>query len=43
VLLIHQDPFDRALIGQATVEGLALVTTDREIAKYASERFRVVS
>lgn len=39
---IHQDPFDRALIAQAVVEGLTLVTTDGEIPKYASERFRVV-
>jgi PIN domain nuclease of toxin-antitoxin system len=40
---IHQDPFDRALIAQATVENLALVTVDREIAKYASPRLRVIS
>ncbi|MGA3097240.1 MAG: type II toxin-antitoxin system VapC family toxin [Bryobacteraceae bacterium] len=39
---IHQDPFDRALIAQATVEDLELVTTDREIPRYASARFRVV-
>ena len=39
---IHQDPFDRALIAQATVEGLTLATTDGEIGKYASARFRVV-
>ena len=40
---VHQDPFDRALIAQATVEELALVTTDREIPRYASARLRVVS
>ena len=39
---IHQDPFDRALIAQATVEGLSLVTTDRVIGEYAGERFTVV-
>jgi len=39
---IHQDPFDRALIAQATVEDLVLVTTDEKIALYASERFRVI-
>jgi len=39
---IHQDPFDRALIAQAIVEGLTLVTTDTEIPKYRSERFQVV-
>lgn len=40
--LIHKDPFDRALIAQATVERLTLVTTDGEISRYASERFRVI-
>ena len=40
---IHRDPFDRVLIAQAAVEDLTLVTTDREIPPYASERFRVVS
>jgi PIN domain nuclease of toxin-antitoxin system len=38
---IHTDPFDRALIAQATVENLVFVTTDQVVAKYASERFRV--
>jgi PIN domain nuclease of toxin-antitoxin system len=38
----HQDPFDRALIAQATVEDLALVTTDAVIGRYAGERLRVV-
>jgi PIN domain nuclease of toxin-antitoxin system len=39
---IHKDPFDRVLIAQATAEDLELVTTDAEISRYASERFRVV-
>lgn len=39
---IHKDPFDRMLIAQATAEGLALVTTDGEIARYASKILRVV-
>jgi PIN domain nuclease of toxin-antitoxin system len=39
---IHKDPFDRALIAQAIVEDLELVTTDAEIPRYASARFRVV-
>lgn len=39
---IHQDPFDRALIAQAIVEDLTLVTTDRVIPRYASERCRVI-
>ena len=40
---VHQDPFDRALIAQATVEDLALVTTDAVIPRYGSRRLRVVS
>lgn len=40
---IHQDPFNRALIAQAMVEDLTLVTLDAEIPKYASERFRVLA
>jgi PIN domain nuclease of toxin-antitoxin system len=39
---VHKDPFDRALIAQAIVEDLTLVTTDEEIPKYASGRFRVL-
>lgn len=40
---IHQDPFDRALIAQAIVEELTLLTTDSEIAKYKAPRFRVIA
>jgi PIN domain nuclease of toxin-antitoxin system len=32
--LIHQDPFDRILIAQATVEGITLLTADAIVAKY---------
>lgn len=39
---IHKDPFDRILIGQATVEGLTLVTADAEIARYASADLKVI-
>jgi PIN domain nuclease of toxin-antitoxin system len=39
---IHKDPFDRALIGQAAVEELELVTTDGEIPLYASARIKIV-
>ena len=39
---VHQDPFDRALIAQATVEDLSLLTTDGVIPHYVSERFRVI-
>lgn len=31
---IHKDPFDRILVAQATVEGIALLTSDAVIAKY---------
>jgi PIN domain nuclease of toxin-antitoxin system len=37
---IYQDPFDRAMVAQAIAEDLALLTTDREIPKYASNRFQ---
>jgi PIN domain nuclease of toxin-antitoxin system len=30
----HSDPFDRMLIAQAQVDGLTLVTSDREIRRY---------
>jgi PIN domain nuclease of toxin-antitoxin system len=39
---IHKDPFDRMLIAQATVEGLALVTGDARVARYAAKGLRVV-
>jgi PIN domain nuclease of toxin-antitoxin system len=39
---IHKDPFDRMLIAQATAEGLALVSSDGNIARYASKSLRVV-
>lgn len=40
---IHKDPFDRMLIAQAIAANLILVTTDREIPKYANERLQVFS
>jgi PIN domain nuclease of toxin-antitoxin system len=39
---IHKDPFDRMLIAQAMAADLTLVTTDREIPKYAGARLRVL-
>jgi PIN domain nuclease of toxin-antitoxin system len=39
---IHKDPFDRALIAQATVEKLTLITTDSEVVEYASQRVRIL-
>jgi PIN domain nuclease of toxin-antitoxin system len=40
---IHQDPFDRVLIAQASIENMVFATLDSEIPKYASERFRLLS
>jgi PIN domain nuclease of toxin-antitoxin system len=37
----HRDPFDRMLIAQATVEGLTLVTADRQVQKYDVPLLRV--
>ncbi len=31
---IHKDPFDRILIAQSIVEGIALITADPLVAKY---------
>lgn len=33
----HKDPFDRLLIAQALVEGIPIVTADRNFAKYGVE------
>ena len=32
---IHKDPFDRLLVAQATVEGIMLLTADKQVAKYS--------
>jgi len=34
----HHDPFDRLLVAQARVEGLRLVTRDRQLARYGVDR-----
>ncbi len=34
----HADPFDRLMVAQAQVEGLFLVSGDRQIARYDVER-----
>jgi PIN domain nuclease of toxin-antitoxin system len=31
---VHRDPFDRMLVAQATVEGVTLLTHDRELLAY---------
>jgi PIN domain nuclease of toxin-antitoxin system len=33
----HRDPFDRVLVAQAQVDGLQLVTADRQLEAYAVE------
>jgi PIN domain nuclease of toxin-antitoxin system len=33
----HRDPFDRLLVAQAELEGLALVTADGELSRYGIE------
>ena len=38
----HKDPFDRILIAQATVEELALVTSDAGMTKYASVALKII-
>lgn len=32
--LLHRDPWDRLLIAQAMMEGLTIVTTDKQIPAY---------
>ena len=39
--LHHRDPFDRLLIAQAQVEGLVLVTGDKDLAQYGIPILRV--
>ena len=31
---LHRDPFDRLLVAQAQLEGLSVLTTDRQLAAY---------
>ncbi len=38
---LHQDPFDRILVAQATVEGITLLTTDSLVAQYPGPIRRV--
>lgn len=38
----HKDPFDRILIAQAMTEHLVLVTSDKDIARYASKELKIV-
>lgn len=33
---VHKDPFDRILIAQALTEGLVLLTSDRQLARYGA-------
>lgn len=38
---IHKDPFDRLLLAQAMTEGLTLLTTDAQLARYPGPIQRV--
>ena len=38
---IHKDPFDRLLVAQATVEGIALLSSDAAVADYGGVVRRV--
>jgi PIN domain nuclease of toxin-antitoxin system len=38
---LHKDPFDRILVAQATVEGIALLTSDPLVAQYPGPVRRV--
>ena len=38
---LHEDPFDRLMIGQAAVEDMQLVTADRKLARYPGNILRV--
>jgi len=31
---LHKDPFDRILLAQAITEGITLLTTDAQVARY---------
>lgn len=37
----HKDPFDRLLVAQSIIEGITLLTADRQVARYA-EAIRLV-
>jgi PIN domain nuclease of toxin-antitoxin system len=34
--LLHKDPFDRLLLAQARVEGMTLLTVDRQLGEYGA-------
>jgi PIN domain nuclease of toxin-antitoxin system len=34
----HKDPYDRILMAQSVIEGMPLVTSDRDIRKYAIDQ-----
>ncbi len=38
---IHKDPFDRLLIAQSLIEGITLLTADRQVARYPGPIERV--
>jgi PIN domain nuclease of toxin-antitoxin system len=38
---LHKDPFDRILVAQAITEGIVLLTTDAQVARYGGPVRRV--
>ncbi len=38
----HRDPFDRMLVAQAQIEGLTIVTSDRQITRYQVAAIRAL-
>lgn len=38
---VHKDPFDRLLVAQAAVEGIILLTSDAQVARYPGPVRRV--
>ncbi len=38
---LHRDPFDRLLVAQAMVEGIALVTSDARLVQYPAPIIRI--
>jgi PIN domain nuclease of toxin-antitoxin system len=37
--VLHRDPFDRILVGQAIVHGMTILTSDRLITQYPARTF----
>ena len=40
--VLHKDPFDRILLAQSIAEGMALISADAEVARYAAHGARII-